>query len=73
MKPKDSKKQLANRMQEAGLKLAKLTADEGFRLMLEFYNDVRADDCPLEEDGDMLLYQWAFMRTLMAANHSTST
>ena len=26
--------------------------------MLSFYRDVRADQCPLDEDADMLLYQW---------------
>jgi hypothetical protein len=26
--------------------------------MLELYSDVRADGCDLEQDGDMLLYQW---------------
>ena len=26
--------------------------------MLDFYRDVRADGCSLDEDGDMLLIQW---------------
>jgi hypothetical protein len=26
--------------------------------MFDFYRDQRAEDCPLETDGDMLLYQW---------------
>ena len=26
--------------------------------MLDFYRDERASDCQLEDDGDMLLYQW---------------
>jgi hypothetical protein len=26
--------------------------------MVEFYRDHRAEHCRLEEDGDMLLYQW---------------
>jgi len=26
--------------------------------MLDFYNDERADDCRIEDDGDMLLFQW---------------
>lgn len=27
-------------------------------VMLDFYRNERAEDCILEEDGDMLLYQW---------------
>jgi hypothetical protein len=26
--------------------------------MIIFYRDVRADDCTLDQDGDMLLFQW---------------
>ena len=26
--------------------------------MLDFYRDQRAADCDIEQDGDMLLYQW---------------
>jgi hypothetical protein len=26
--------------------------------MLDFYRDVRADGCKLDNDGDMLLFQW---------------
>ncbi len=26
--------------------------------MLDFYRDVRADGCELQDDGDMLLFQW---------------
>ena len=26
--------------------------------MLEFYGDERVSDCELDEDGDMLLYEW---------------
>ncbi len=35
-----------------------LTPVQGIRLMLDFYRDVRADGCELDEDGDMLLFQW---------------
>jgi hypothetical protein len=64
MKPKDAKKQLAARVKDAGLKLAKLTPAEGIPLMLEFYKDLRADDCELDNDGDMLLYQWGVYEDL---------
>jgi hypothetical protein len=26
--------------------------------MLDFYRDERVEDCKIEDDGDMLLYQW---------------
>lgn len=34
------------------------TPAQGIRLMLDFYRDVRTDGCKLDEDGDMLLFQW---------------
>ena len=35
-----------------------LTAAELVDAVLEFYQSVRVDGCVLEEDGDMLLFQW---------------
>jgi hypothetical protein len=34
------------------------TPAEAVRAMLDFYRDIRAEDCALERDGDMLLFQW---------------
>jgi hypothetical protein len=31
---------------------------DGIEAMLEFYRTERADDCSLDDDGDMLLFQW---------------
>ncbi len=45
-------------MHDAGRSLAGLSPAEGIQLMLDFYREVRFDGCPLEEDGDMLLFQW---------------
>ena len=41
-----------------GLNEATLTLRDGFEAMLDFYRDKRASGCALEEDGDMLLFQW---------------
>lgn len=30
-----------------------------FNKMVEFYKKTRAEDCNLEEDGDMLLFEWS--------------
>ena len=38
--------------------LASLTAEDGIALMLAFFRERRADDCPLDSAGDMLLFQW---------------
>lgn len=58
MTPETAKKNLAMRMSDSGIPLNSLTASQGVRLMLAFYRDVRADGCELDEDGDMLLFQW---------------
>ncbi len=38
--------------------LPAVTPSSGIGKMIAFYRDVRADDCPVEQDGDMLLFQW---------------
>jgi len=58
MKPKDAEKELQQRIQQAVGSMADLTLEQGVRLMLDFYRNARAEGCPLEEDGDMLLFQW---------------
>jgi hypothetical protein len=32
--------------------------DTGFRVLIDFYANVRADGCDLDADQDMLLFQW---------------
>ena len=38
--------------------LSVVTAPQALDLMTGFYRDVRADDCDLEGDGDMLFCEW---------------
>jgi hypothetical protein len=64
MKPKDAKEQLTKFIKKSGAKLGALTPADGIKLMLDFYDKVRATGCPLEEDGDMLLYQWGIYEDL---------
>jgi len=58
MTPENAKAELEKRIEQAGTPMSDLTLAEGIRLMLAFYRDVRADNCKLDEDGDMLLFQW---------------
>jgi len=58
MKPKNAKKELEKVIKKSGTPMSSLTPAQGIRLMLDFYRDVRADGCELDEDGDMLLFQW---------------
>lgn len=41
-----------------GVVIDQLSALESIDLMAAFYREVRADDCDLDVDGDMLLFQW---------------
>lgn len=61
---------------DRGVAIARLTVDEAFGIMVAFYKDVPADDCPIDDDGDMLLFQsgsfgpasafeWSITRQLM--------
>jgi len=58
MKPENAKAELEKRIEQAGTPMADLTLAQGVRLMLDFYHEVRAENCKLDEDGDMLLFQW---------------
>jgi hypothetical protein len=58
MKTKDARKEFEKLLHASGKSLEALTPMEGVSTMLKFYRDVRALDCDLKEDGDMLLFQW---------------
>jgi hypothetical protein len=58
MTPESAKKELEKRIQQSGIAINALKPAQGIRLMLDFYKDARADGCELDEDGDMLLFQW---------------
>ena len=58
MTPESAQQELQTRIQQSGRPMSSLTPAQGIRLMLDFYRDVRADGCELDEDGDMLLFQW---------------
>jgi hypothetical protein len=55
MKAAESEVELRKRL---GRPLAQLTAREGIAAMCGFYADERADGAVIENDRDMLLYQW---------------
>ena len=58
MNPSMAKTRFLKRLEAAGRSLNALTPSVGVEAMLAFYADERADCCPLDEDGDMLLFQW---------------
>ena len=58
MIPKNAKTEFEKRIKQSSVSTGSLTPAQGIRLMLDFYHDVRADDCELDNDGDMLLFQW---------------
>ena len=58
MKPGAAKTRFLKRLEAAGLSLATLTPAAGVEAMLAYYAEERAEGCPFEADGDMLLFQW---------------
>ncbi len=58
MKPRAAKTRFLKRLEAAGQSLEALTPAAGVEAMLAYYAQERADGCPLDEDGDMLLFQW---------------
>ena len=55
MKPADSEDVLKQRL---GQPVDTITARHAVDAMFAFYAEQRADDVVIEEDGDMLLYEW---------------
>ena len=58
MDPADSATRLRQQITAAGRTVETLTTEEAVGFMLDFYRQVRADDCLLDEEGDMLLFQF---------------
>jgi hypothetical protein len=58
MEPVDAKTRFLNRLKLAGQSVGALTAVAGVEAMLQYYEEDRVDGCRLDEDGDMLLFQW---------------
>ena len=58
MKPRAAKSRFLQRLEAAGLSLDVLTPAAGAEAMLAYYAEERADGCVIEDDGDMLLFQW---------------
>lgn len=40
------------------MSVTELTAATALTVVIDFYRTVRGADCPLDQDADMLLYQW---------------
>src|SRR3954467_3458142 len=58
MTPENAKKEFEKRIKQSGTAMNSLLPAQAIPLMIEFYKDVRAANCELDEDGDMLLCQW---------------
>ena len=58
MKTSGIKKEFLKRIKATGHSLDSLPLSQGIESMLRFYQDQRIDGCDMEEDGDMLLFQW---------------
>lgn len=58
MTPATSLAAFERRLSLDGRSASALTAAEGVEAMLAFYAAERCDGCELEEEGDMLLFQW---------------
>jgi hypothetical protein len=58
MKIRSVQKQFLDRLTLAGLSLESLTPTAGIEMMLRFYEEERVDRCALDDDGDLLQFQW---------------
>lgn len=58
MKAQEAEETFLTFIQNHGFQLNQLYPSNAINLMLAFYEEVRAEECDLEADGDMLLFQW---------------
>lgn len=58
MQPKKSKIAFLDFVQSAGYDISELSTSQAVDLMLGFYKEVPAANCSVENQGDMLLFQW---------------
>jgi len=58
MNAKNVKKEFLRYAAGRGESLPKMTPSRALESMLSFYGDIRADECDVAGDGDMLLFQW---------------
>jgi hypothetical protein len=54
----DALKEFTQFLQEQGKSIDVISSQDGIDCMLDFYTEVRADECDIEADDDMLLFQW---------------
>jgi len=54
----DAKREFESFLAARGTGTASMTPRSGLDGMVSFYCDVRAEDCDIVLDGDMLLFQW---------------
>jgi hypothetical protein len=60
-------------LQLKGKSIAQLAADEAVDIMITYYTEIRADDCALEDDGDMLLSNGEYMIGSIIIHPSSTT
>jgi len=58
MKSADALHEFERFLKSRGASVNSVSVPDGIDAMIEFYRDTRADDCALDSDGDMLLFQW---------------
>jgi hypothetical protein len=58
MRPETANSTFTAFLTQKGADLATLTPPTAIQSMIGFYRDIRAEDCDMSEDGDMLLFQW---------------
>ncbi len=58
MNPRELLAAFQKRLHDTGVDIASATVEAGVSAMLAFYVNERADGCHVDDDSDMLLFQW---------------
>jgi hypothetical protein len=58
MKPLEAQTFFLNLLSENNFSVDTISPKDAIRLMLNFYTNTRAEYCEIDQDGDMLLFEW---------------
>lgn len=72
MRAVESRKMLEELIRQANLRLDTILPEQLIKVFLDFYANQRSEDCQIDTDGDMLLFQWGIYESILGPNFHLS-
>lgn len=72
MKAVESRRKLEELIKLADMPLEMIRPEQLIEIFLDFYENHRSEDCLIEMDGDMLLFEWGIYGSILGPNFHLS-